>query len=148
MKLDLSLVAVVLSIIAIGVSVAQPISDYVSNTGKADEGEPSFKIIKFDFFETYTRIYVQNNGTAPAHNILVVLYFNGSGLQPWEETESMAELNDTGWEALSFPIGRFQLESALPPEGLANATRYECDILISCNETKYPIDFHYEHIIY
>jgi hypothetical protein len=50
MKLDLSLVAVVLSIIAVGASVAQPISDYVSNTGKADEGEPSFKIIKFDFF--------------------------------------------------------------------------------------------------
>lgn len=147
MKLDLSLVAVVLSIIAIGVSVAKPINDYVSNTGKADKGEPSFKITKFDFFETYTRIYVQNNGTAPAHNILVNLYFNESGLQPWEETESMAELNDTRWEPLSFPIGRLQLESTLPPEELANATRYHCDIFMSCNEMKYPTNFHYEHVI-
>lgn len=147
MKLDLSIVAVILSIIAVGVSLAKPISDYVSNTGIAEEGEPSFKIIKFDFFETYTRIYIQNNGTAHAHNILVSLYFNGSSLQPWAETQSMAELNDTTWVPLSFPIGRLQLESTLPSGELANATRYQCDIFIYCNEMKYPTNFHYDQII-
>jgi hypothetical protein len=147
MKLDLSILAVILSIIAVGVSLAKQISDYVSNTGIAEEGEPSFKIIKFDFFETYTRIYIQNNGTAHAHNILVSLYFNGSGLQPWAETQSIAELNDTIWVPLSFPIGRLQLESKLPPGELANATTYQCDIFIYCNEMKYPTNFHNDQII-
>jgi len=147
MRLNLSLVAVVLSIIAVGVSLAKPISDYASSIGKVEQGKPSFRIIKVEFFETYTRVYIQNNGTAPAHNILVSMYFNGSGLQPWEATHSLAELNDTIWEALAFPIGRLQLESTLPLGELANATRYQCDIFIYCNEMKYPMNFHYDRVI-
>lgn len=147
MKLSLSLVAVVLSIIAVGVSLAKPISDYANRMGKAEEGEPSFNVIKFDFFGTYTRIYIQNNGTAAAHNIRVVLYFNGSGLEPWEETQSLAELKSTRWEPLSFAIGRLQLESTLAPEELANAAEYQCDIFIFCNEMTDPMNFHYDRVI-
>lgn len=148
MKLNLSIVAIVLSIIAVGVSLAKPISDYASSVAKAEQGKPSFKIIGgIDVFETYTRIYLQNNGTAPAHNIRISLYFNGSGLQPWEETQSLAELNETLWEPLAFAIGRLQLESTLPLEELASATRYYCDIFIFCNEMTYPMNFHYDQVI-
>ena len=148
MKVNLNVVAVCLSCIAIVISLAFPLYDYIVSLERQQEQEtPSFDL-DFLIVHTYTLLRIENNGTATAHNIEVRLMFEGSALPSWETTEFIPEIERDVKIYLYIPIGKYQLETAIP-EGnwFTNATFYEAHIYIFCNELDLTSTFHFENII-
>lgn len=147
-KLNLTIVAIVLSCIAIVLSIAQPTINFFSSMTQV--GKPSFSISVMDFyvFTAFTRITIRNNGTATAHNVWVNLIFFAPTLPNWEATETIPEISASASIEIEIPIGRFQLESTVP-EGpwFYNATSYEAYIHVKCEESIPTASFHFEHFI-
>lgn len=138
MKPSLATIAIILSVIAIVISLSQPLySAYVSmNTSVS--GKPSFNVDPFQFVVTKfdTQIYIVNNGTATAHDVKVRLNFYGP--TSVSSTEFLPELQNgihsgVGWE---FPIGYFQLTY----DGW-NRSQYQAHVYIECEELSQTTEF-------
>ncbi len=114
MKLNLPLIAVILSIIATVVGLSQPIYSFMTKT-ETDSGEPSFSLStpgrNFLLDYTYSRIYVYNNGTATAHNVKVWLIYTAAALSNWDATEFLPQLQKSEYEIIEIPIGYYHLNS-------------------------------------
>ena len=144
-KPSLSVVAVVLSSVAIVVSLAQPAYNLFMSSNKQEEGKPSFDLFNFYVAYTYTYIGIDNNGTATAHNVFVTFYF----LKPlnsnfeWATIECIPEIREGGSAILTIPVGRYHLESTYPG---TNATDYEVHVAVFCvhEQSEIHADFHLE----
>jgi hypothetical protein len=60
---NLSVIAVILSTIALTISLTQPMYNLIINNSK-QQGKPSFELADFYVSYTYTLIEIRNNGTA------------------------------------------------------------------------------------
>ena len=145
MQRNLSLVAVALSIVAVVVSLAQPTYNFLVGISRKP-GKPSFAL-DFYVFETFTLLNIGNNGTDTANSIQVCLILRAPQLKGWTAIQFIPEIKENKSKMLTIPIGRYQLESAIP-EGQSSTglTDYEADVLIKCNELV-SASFHYENFI-
>jgi len=146
MERNLSVVAIALSILAIVVSLAQPTYNLLVEISRK-QGKPSFAI-DFYVFETFTLLHIQNNGTDTAHNIQVFLLFTAPQLKQWNAIQYIPEIKENKSKKITIPIGRYQLESAVPEgQSSTNVTDYEADVLIKCNELVSATSFHFKNFI-
>ena len=148
MKINLSIVAIVLATIAIIISLSQPTDQFLVNINSSDEGKPAFNVYDFYIFHTFTRLYIRNNGTATAHNIGINLIFTGFALSNWEATQFIPEIREGFAVILEFPIGQYQLESTIPEgQSFTNVSQYEAIVHITCNELAVPRTFNFQDFI-
>jgi hypothetical protein len=152
MKLNLSVLALILSLAAIILSVALPSYYRSIDTSKTETGTPSFDLDTdiFVVMSTFTRIAITNNGTATAHNIKVQMIFTAPFLKNWEATEFVSQLNTTDVVEMEIPIGTSHLSSNMSSyfEGqIVDATTYEVYVHITCDELDSMTSFHLENII-
>lgn len=135
-------VAIVLSCLAIVISLIQPTYNYYIMSITKEEGIPSFSIwggpdfSDFYTFSTFTRITIWNNGTATAHNVKVELTFYNPPAYGYEATQFIPEIQDDARVMIKFPIGDYHLESTIPDWNgyFTNASRYEAYVHITCKE--------------
>lgn len=148
MKINLSMVAIVLAGIAVVISLSQPVYHFLVNVNRSDEGKPSFNVYDFYVFHTFTRLYIRNNGTVTAHNVGINLVFTGFALSNWEATQFIPETREGFAVMLEFPIGQYQLESTVPEgQWFTNASDYKAVVHIICNELVVPRTFHFQDFI-
>ena len=135
MKLNLSLVAIILSIIAIIVILFQPTYNFLVNMN-TESGRPSFSVSEGDFTsKTYTEISFTNNGTAIAHGIRMSLDFRAPGHGTWDVTEILPELGINKSLYIKIPT----------PWYGANITNYETNVYIDCDELNEMLHFQFQH---
>lgn len=152
MKLNLSVIGIILSIIAIILSILLPAYYLSMNTVKPETGKPSFDFDTGVFVvqPTFTRIAIINNGTATAHNIRVQLIFTASFLRNWQATEFLSQLNATDSAEIEIPIGSSHLKSNMSSYFVGqtvDATTYELWVHTTCNELDSMTSFHFENFI-
>lgn len=150
MKASLATIAIILSVIAIVISLSQPTYNFLTTMNKTENGTPSFDIFGPDFyvFYTFTRITLRNNGTATAHGVRLSLTFTANALQNWEATESLSEISKGDSVMVEIPIGYYQLNSTVPSgEWFSNVTSYEAYVHIKCQELGQTTTFHFQHFI-
>jgi hypothetical protein len=141
---SLSVVAIVLSSLALVTSLAQPTCNFLMSNNK-QEGKPSFDLSNFYVAYTYTYIEIRNNGTATAHNIFVTFYF----LKPldsnyqWATIGCIPEIREGGSAILTIPVGRYHLESTYSG---TNITDYEAYVAVFCvhKQSEIHANFHLE----
>jgi hypothetical protein len=146
MKQSLVTVALVLSVIAIIISVIQPTYNFLTAMNKTENGTPSFNISGPDFyvFQTFTRITLRNNGTATVHDVNLNLFFTGFGLPTWEATEFVSEIDKSQSVVFEIPIGFYQLTSI---SSFNNVSSYEALVHITCKELGSTTTFQFQHFI-
>jgi len=151
MKPSLPTIAIILSVIAIVISLIQPTYNFLTSMNKTESGIPSFSIsgtTDFYVFYTFTRITLSNWGNATAHNVRANLIFTGPALPNWEATESLSEINKDETVMIEIPIGYYQLNSTVPKgEWFSNVTSYEAYVHITCQELEQTTTFHFQHFI-
>jgi hypothetical protein len=136
----LAVTAIVLSLIAIAVSIIPPMYNILSTSNRGKGGVPSFKITNFSVgtFDTY--FFLWNNGTATAHNIEVDV---GTNILEWygslEAHEFVAELKNGSDVPMAVPWGTFNAAYLL-----GNSSKeYEVGISISCDELDFQVSFYF-----
>lgn len=150
MKPSLTAIAIILSVIAIVISLIQPTYNFLITMNKTENGTPSFSISGPDFyvFYTFTRITLRNNGTATAHGVRLNLIFTANALQNWEATEFLSEINQDAPTTIEIPIGYYQLNSTVPiGQWFSNVASYEAYVHITCQELEQTTSFHFQHFI-
>ncbi len=152
--MKLALIAIVLSIIALVVSIGQP--TYNLLIVKKEEGKPSFCLSTPDFtlFETFTELAIKNNGTADAHNIKAELVFRFDyGQFPHTmpisnhfANEFIPELTRNESTTLYFQIGGYVLNATSLEQVPLSA--YKADVYVYCKELgNVPEHFHFDSIL-
>ncbi|MEM3699787.1 MAG: hypothetical protein QXL57_02825 [Candidatus Bathyarchaeia archaeon] len=136
---NLSVIAVILSTIALIVSLTQPIYNLIINNSK-QQGKPSFELADFYVSYTYTLIEIRNNGTATAKNVIVTFYFirppnSNSTYRPfeWATTEFIEEIREGESAFMSVPVGSYHLESTYQD---INATDYSAKVIVHCEQAE------------
>jgi len=150
MKPSLVTIAIILSVIAIVISLIQPTYNFLTTTSKTQSGLPSFYLGNTDFyvFNTHTRITLHNFGNATAHDVRLNLIFTGPALPNWEATEFLSEIDEGESVLIEFPTGYYQLNSAVPNgQWFTNATSYEAYVHVTCQELEQTTTFHFQHFI-
>lgn len=150
MKQSLATIAIILSVIAIVISLIQPTYNFLTSTSKTENGTPSFSMSGPDFyvFYTFTRITLRNNGTATAHGIRLSLIFTASALQNWDATEFLSEISKGESVMIEIPIGYYQLNSTVPNgEWFSTVSNYEAYVHITCQELETTSSFHFQNFI-
>jgi len=154
MKPNLSKIAILLSIIAIAISIAQPIDSYFRSVHEREMEElasklkPQFSpsIGDLAVYHRYTTIYVANWGNATAHNVYVSLYFLAG--DDWNteirSSQFVPEIQPKDSAMVTFPIGLTDLELAISESTGLNITNYEADVFIRCNEIE-TVESHYTY---
>ena len=136
MKLNLAAVAIVLSLVSITLSLAQPTYNFLVSTNQTT-GIPDFSVEQFDVVKTHTLVHIRNNGTATAHNVWVTLNFETQYLTPqWTTSENIPEIEPNNVSHNYLPIGTHQLKSTIPSDLWANydSIVYEITVGIYCRE--------------
>ena len=139
MKSTFVIVALLLSIIALAISLTQPILTLVNRNG-----QPSFDMSRSGFyvFDTYTIVSVRNNGTATAHDVNVELRFAGNFAEGWAVNQFVPEIEANHSVTLEIPVGRLDLELPLPlPFNVTALTAY---ININCKELSSTTSFQFQ----
>jgi hypothetical protein len=139
MKLNLVAVAIVLSLVSIALSLAQPMYNFLISRNQ-ETTIPHFSLYSFAVGETYTTVHVQNDGNATAHDVLILLSFeNRYGEPQWATSEIIPEIepNHVSFNYLS--IGSYQLKSAISSVfwTLYNSMQYEVTVEVYCKEIPY-----------
>jgi len=154
MKPNLSKIAILLSIIAIAISIAQPIDSYFRSVHEREMEElagklkPQFSpsIGDLAVYHRYTIVYLVNYGNATAHNIFVSLYFLAG--DDWNteirSSQFVPEIQPEDSAMVMFPIGETDLELAISESMGLNITDYEADVFIKCNEME-TVESHYTY---
>jgi len=127
--MKLALAAFVLSVIALGVAISQPLWNLYSTPtpAPAPQGEPLFVLTDHWVYQFETQINILNNGTATAHDIKVVLGFSGgNGMLV---SEFISELANKTTVSLAMPLGSFQMTY-----GGQHLSSYQGTVGISCRE--------------
>jgi len=140
MKVNLSVFAIVLSCLALAVSLAQSFNALP----KAPPPPPSFDISDFEINETYTQMRIYNNGTDMAYNIRVlVIYESPDPTSPLRQlafplTVYIPELapGEYRFTQILVPIGKMQLRTQTQ-----NISEYVADVWISCRNFQPGLHF-------
>lgn len=149
--MKIAIIAIVLSIVALAVSVAQP--TYNLLTSNTSGGQPSFSIQSFDLEVTFTRIIIRNNGTGTAHNIRVELIYTtmttGGSLPNHEAIQFIPEIATGEATMLVYPIGTYDLNATVPWYLQSTSiSTYEAYVHIECKELGHmTTSFHFQHFI-
>lgn len=130
--MKLALVAVILSLISLGVAISQPLWNlYSSLSSKPPSseapGKPIFVIQNFNVFQFNTQISILNNGTVIAHDVKVTFYFSGS--TPLGMTQFIPNIENKTSVSFEIPLGSFQLTY----DG-SDLSSYQAHIAIDCEE--------------
>jgi hypothetical protein len=136
---NLSVIAVVLSTIALTISLTQPMYNLIINNS-GQQCRPSFELANFYVSYTYTLIEIRNNGTATAKNVIVTFYFLrppslDSNFRPfeWATTEFIEEIREGESAFMSVPVGSYHLESTYQD---INATDYSAEVIVHCEQAE------------
>jgi hypothetical protein len=136
---NLPVIAVILSTIALIVSLTQPMYNLIIINGR-QQGKPSFELASFYVSYTYTLIEIRNNGTATARNVIVTFYFLrppslNSTYRPyeWATTEFMEEIREGESGFMSVPVGSYHLESTYQN---INAADYSARVTVHCEQAE------------
>jgi len=135
--MKVALAALVLSVIALGVAIGQPIWRFYSTPTPAVQGEPLFIFQGFDVLPFDTQIYILNNGTGMAHDIKVTLAFSGGNTMA--VSEFISELDNQTFVTLAMPLGSFQLTY-----GGQELSFYQGRIAINCKELNKTTNFAFD----
>jgi hypothetical protein len=110
MRLNLSVVAIVISLVSIVVSLAQPTYNLLISSRT-----PDLSLEGFHLYDTYAYVYIRNNGSATAHNILVVLSLHTEDLIYQSEiSEYIPEIEPNSVSISMLPMGTYQVNSTIP----------------------------------
>lgn len=134
MKVNLSIIAIVLSILALAVSLAQ-LYDSLPRTSAL----PSFNVSDFEIYETYTEMRVYNNGSTVVYDVRVLVDYVGSDpTSPLRErafplTVYVPQLAPgVFFEHILVPIGKMQLRTQTQ-----DISEYVAEVWVSC-DSFYP----------
>jgi hypothetical protein len=152
--MKLALLAIVLSIIALVVSIGQPAYDFLRV--EEEEGKPSFCLStpSFTLFQTFTELAIMNNGTADAHNIRAELVFEFNcgefphtmPLSSHFANEFIPELARNESTTLYFQIGAYLLNASSQIQVPLSA--YYADFYVNCRELGNVSEhFHFDSIL-
>jgi hypothetical protein len=148
--MKLALIAVVLSAIALTVSVGLPM--YSLLTTRIEEGSPSFclSIPSFTLFRTFTEIGTRNNGTADAHNVRVELYFgyewHNMPVVTHSADQFIPELAKNESTMIYFQIGGYILNAT--SIGQVPLSAYRAEVYSYCKELgNASVWFHFDSIL-
>jgi len=149
--MKLVLIAVVLGIIALAVSVGQPIYNLL--VVEEEEGKPSFCLTTpiFTLFDTFTELAIKNNGTADAHNVKVELVFGCHlaatvvNVSTHYAVEFIPELARNESTTLYFQIGGYLLNATSVMH--VPFSEYWADTYIYCKELGNVEHFHFDSIL-
>jgi hypothetical protein len=148
----MALIAVVVSIIALAVSIGQPIYNLL--TVEKEEGKPSFCLTTptFILFQTFTEFAIKNNGTADAHNVKVELVFSFNlyprsiPLSTHWAVEFIPELARNESTTLYFQIGAYLLNATALTQ--VPLSEYWADAYVYCKELGNMSEhFHFDSIL-
>jgi len=134
MKPNLALMAIVLSILAIVISLIQPTYDFLMASNIPKENKPSFDMPITQYHGNVivgpitTSFIIVNNGSAAAHDVHVRVYFDAHSYDIYLE-QYVPEIEQDGSKTLYFPVGYKQLEMAWGDYG-----NYTITIWIKCKE--------------
>jgi hypothetical protein len=139
MKLNMSLVAIILGSIAIIISLSQPAYNFLMASINPRR-TPSFEMEGYgiETYNYFTRISFRNSGTATAHDVIVELDYliKGFVTPPFMATAfAMSQLAVNKSLEIKIPIGTSQLLSAPSiVKGWVNVTDIQAYIVIRCFE--------------
>lgn len=144
-KPSLSVVAMMLSSLALITALSPLAYNFFTSNSKQEEGKPSFELSNFYVGYTYTYIGIRNNGTATAYNVFVTFYF----LRPldsnyqWATIKCIPEIREDRSAILTIPVGRYHLESTYPG---TDATDYAAHVAVFCvhEQSEIHVDLHLE----
>ncbi|MEM2147628.1 MAG: hypothetical protein QXJ94_03375 [Candidatus Bathyarchaeia archaeon] len=147
---NLSVIAVILSTIALTISLTQPMYNLIINNSE-QQGKSSFELADFYVSYTYTLIEIRNNGTATAKNVIVTFYFlkppsSNSSYRPfeWTTTEFIEEIKEGESALMAVPVGSYHLESTYQN---INATDYSAKVIVHCEQAEnLNTIFYLEHL--
>lgn len=134
MKVNLNVVAILLSTLALAISLIQPIQNYLMTFNVPRENKPSFDMPVTQYHGNVivgpitTSFYIVNNGSAAAHDVHVRVYFDAHSYDIYLE-QYVPEIEQDGSKTLYFPVGYKQLEMAWGDYG-----NYTITIWIKCKE--------------
>ena len=134
MKLNLTVIAIMLSTLALAISVIQPIYNFLMAQDVPKENRPSFDMPVTQYHGNVivgpitTSFYILNNGSAAAHDVHVRVYFNAYSYDIYLE-QYIPGIGQDGSRTIYFPVGYRQLELAW-----GNYTNYTITIWINCKE--------------
>ena len=147
MKVNLSIIAISLSCIAIIISLIQPTYNFLISINQ--QGEPSFNISFFEVLGAFTRFAIRNNGTSKAENVQVHVIFSAPTLPNLETSEFISEIQKGDSITIRIPIGQHQLKSTIPDLNgwFTNASEYIAYIHITCDELVGSRSFQFENFV-
>lgn len=127
-------IAVVVSSLALIISIAQPAYIFIENF--SFRGQPSFELSQFCVAYTYTYLEIHNNGSATAFNVVVDFCFlrslNSSSTSKspeWAVRTLIAEIRKDESRILTMPIGRYHVESTFPNMSIED---FEARVSVIC----------------
>jgi hypothetical protein len=127
-SMKLALAAFILSIIALGVAVSQPIWNLYSAPAPVEPAEPFLVLSSAEVHQFETFVSIFNDGNGDAHNVRIILAFEG-GSNPMSVTDFVPEIANKTTATLSMPVGSFQLTY-----GGQDLSSYHGRVAISCKE--------------
>ena len=107
--MKLALAAFVLSVIALGVAISQPLWNLYSTPTPTPppEGEPIFVLTDHQIFQFDTIFNILNNGTCDAHDVEVILSFSGGNAMSM--SQFIPEIRNKTIVGFDMPLGTFQM---------------------------------------
>lgn len=145
MKPSLAEIAVILSVVALGISVSQPIYSFLTTQISSKEStmsnKPSFDMPVSQYHGNVilgpitTSFVIKNNGSGPAHDVDVKVYFNAHSYDVYLE-QYLSEIEQGASRTVYFPIGYRQLELAWGTIGetWGGSKNYTITVWIDCRE--------------
>jgi hypothetical protein len=130
-------IAIILSSLAIVISLMQPVYNLITIITTEPSRKPSFDVNSPNVHDTYTYLIIHNNGTAIARNVKVLIIFGDHGLTSWAETQFIPEIEENEYSSMWFPIGQYHLGT--------NASDYELYVSILCFGL--TTEFHFKDFI-
>jgi hypothetical protein len=127
--MKLALAAFVLSVIALGLAIGQPLWNLYSTPTPtpAPEGEPIFVLTDHWIFQFDTQFNILNNGTGDAHEVEVILSF--SGANGMSMSQFIPEIRNKTIASFDMPLGTFQMTY-----GGQHLSGYQGSVAIKCRE--------------
>jgi hypothetical protein len=127
--MKLALAAFILSVIALGVAISQPLWNlYSTPTATAPQGDPIFVLTDHQIFQFDTSFNILNNGTGDAHDVTVILAFSG-GPNAMSMSQFIPEIRNKTIFTFNMPLGTFQLTY-----GDQELGAYQGTVAIKCRE--------------
>lgn len=141
MKVNLTVIAIILSILAFAISLIQPVQNFLMAFNVPEEKRPSFDMPVTQYHGNVivgpitTSFFIVNNGSATAHDVHVKIHFDAHSYDIYLE-QYVPEIKPGSSKTLYFPVGWRQLELAWGNYGEAwgGPTNYTITIWIDCKE--------------